>query len=607
MDAENRRATDRLAVGVIAAAALAALALGQRYWPVHAELWTDVVHDRNAHLDLGLGLASDLVHGRIREVVRDIDRARTWPPLHDGALVAGSVAVAGLDVRAAVLPSLIGYAAAVVLAFLTARRLAGSAAGVVAAALTLASPALRAFATDVMLESPGACLTLAALYASVRVRQDNRPADWRWLAAALSGLFFLKYNYWLLVVLALVGDAAARNGCRWLAAVPALRGLNGAWVVRQCGHPLNWFGLALLAACAWVRLTGGGEVRLFGQTVVIRSNLNLATFAYWVLLARLWPWYWRVARPWVVRVARRSAIVNGHVLPVAVWLAWPQKLACCLWVLNPADNVGEFPAAGAWSGLCFYLNALAADYHSGAWALGGVLILAALGIVAGVRGRLQAGWTAVVVLLLLATVLTVRHPNRKSRFLHSWWPAAWVLAGAGVAVLPRSRPGWRWAVAAGVAATQAPGLFMPPHAPEGGIQPDRPPAFAITDAYLPHLADAVRPAILSNVPLKFLARWTYLDRYGRGVRPVTEVAGLDPSRVSAENDEAVSRWLATTPCDVVVWIDIPAGSPWYVPVPGCAGLASVGPCIAGALPATHQHTLADGTRVTVYRCRHPGR
>jgi hypothetical protein len=512
-----------------------------------------------------------------------------------------------LDVRAAVLPSLVAYAAAGVFAFLTARRMAGAAAGVVAAAFTLASPALRAFATDVMLESPGACLTLAALYAAVRVRQDGRPADWRWLAAALSGLFFLKYNYWLLVVVALAAEAAACHGRGWLAGVAAPPGLNRAWLVRQLGHPLNLIALALLAACVWVRCTGGGDVRMFGRTLVMRSNLNLATFAYWVLLARVGPWYWRVARPWVKRDPRWSAIVNGHVLPLAVWLAWPQKLACCLWVLNPADNVGEFPAAGAWSGAQFYLRALTDDYHANPGTLMLGLALMALGLAAGVRGRLRPGWTVVVALLLLAAVLTVRHPNRKSRFLHSWWPAAWVLAGSGLAAVPRRWPGARWAAAAGVAATQVPGMFAPPHAPEGGVRPDRPAAFAISDAYLPHLADAVRPAILSNVPLKFFARWTYLDRYGRGTRPVTEVAGLDAARVTAANDVAVDRWLATTACDAVVWIDIPAGSPWYVPVPGCDGLAPVGARVAAAWTATHQHTLPDGTRATVYRRRHPRR
>src|SRR4051812_29141314 len=92
---------------VAAVAAVLALGLWSRYVPQWRSLWTDVVHDRNAHLELGLGMATDLSRGRVVEVVRDIDRARTWPPLHDGVLVPAALLVGGLDVRAAVLPSLI--------------------------------------------------------------------------------------------------------------------------------------------------------------------------------------------------------------------------------------------------------------------------------------------------------------------------------------------------------------------------------------------------------------------------------------------------------------------------------------------------------------------
>jgi hypothetical protein len=79
--------------------------------------------------------------------------------------------------------------------------------------------------------------------------------------------------------------------------------------------------------------------------------------------------------------------------------------------------------------------------------------------------------------------------------------------------------------------------------------------------------------ILSNVPLKFLARWSYLDRFGRGVRPETEVPGFDPSRALPANAETFARWISETTCDAIVWIDLLHDSPWYVPVPGCAGLA----------------------------------
>src|SRR6478672_8050459 len=50
---------------IIASAFVLAVLLWRDYAPRWRQLWTDVVHDRNAHLELGLGLAADLGHGRI--------------------------------------------------------------------------------------------------------------------------------------------------------------------------------------------------------------------------------------------------------------------------------------------------------------------------------------------------------------------------------------------------------------------------------------------------------------------------------------------------------------------------------------------------------------
>ncbi|MEP6822878.1 MAG: hypothetical protein ABI946_11060, partial [Chthoniobacterales bacterium] len=59
-----------------------------------------------------------------------------------------------------------------------------------------------AYALDIMLESLGAALTLAALYYYSVARETQTQRTWRWFALTLTFLFFEKYNYWLLVVLA---------------------------------------------------------------------------------------------------------------------------------------------------------------------------------------------------------------------------------------------------------------------------------------------------------------------------------------------------------------------------------------------------------------------
>jgi len=92
---------------------------------------------------------------------------------------------------------------------------------------------------------------------------------------------------------------------------------------------------------------------------------------------------------------------------------------------------------------------------------------------------------------------------------------------------------------------------------------------------MPYLVTKRRPAVLSNVPIKFLARWTYMDRYGRGVRPITEISRFDSSRQSPENETAFNIWLQSSECDAIVYVDFSPESIWYVPVPGSAGLGQV--------------------------------
>ena len=141
-----------------------------------------------------------------------------WPPLH-GVLAAAVLLAAGPDYRWAVLPSLAGWAAAVFFACLSARRAVRRGrdlAGLVAALFVLVSPAYRAYATDVMLESLGAGLSMAALYCYLTTVQGRGASPWpaRCLGLVLTLLFLHKYNYWTLVVVALTGADPGRPSAR---------------------------------------------------------------------------------------------------------------------------------------------------------------------------------------------------------------------------------------------------------------------------------------------------------------------------------------------------------------------------------------------------------
>src|SRR5205807_311774 len=123
--------------------------------------------------------------------LKEVDTARIWGPLQD-VLAALIVAGTGGDYRVAVLPSLAGWVMSAVFAFLLARRAVtrgGNLAGQAAALLVLVSPSHKAFATDLMLESLGAGLTLAVLYFYVAAIQDGGISAGRWLGLSLTLIF----------------------------------------------------------------------------------------------------------------------------------------------------------------------------------------------------------------------------------------------------------------------------------------------------------------------------------------------------------------------------------------------------------------------------------
>ncbi len=192
---------------VIVAAALALAAW--QYWQFLENprpRWNGLVHDRGSHYRFAQTMALALRQADPIAFFSTLEQAKVWPPVH-GLLAAAVLAIGGIDYRLAVLPSLAGWVATAVFGFLLARRISaahGNAAGAIAALMIFASPALRVYALDIMLESLGAGLSVMALYFYVSAKQKSSARAWRWLALSLTVLFFEKYNYWLLVAFALV-------------------------------------------------------------------------------------------------------------------------------------------------------------------------------------------------------------------------------------------------------------------------------------------------------------------------------------------------------------------------------------------------------------------
>ena len=212
-----------------------------------------------------------------------LGQSKVWPPVH-GLLTALLMAPGGPDYRLAVIPSLLGWWITAAFAFLTAKRISpagGDAAGLIAAALVLASPAYRDYGTDIMLESLGAGLTMMALYMYVVAVQEASARAWRNLAIVLTVLFFEKYNYWMLAALALGGAEILRHPRHCLKTARAVIGrVNRQVLVGELSNPLNLIAIAMLVlmVAAWIR--GPQPLKLGRYRISVYPPRDLLTAAY---------------------------------------------------------------------------------------------------------------------------------------------------------------------------------------------------------------------------------------------------------------------------------------------------------------------------------------
>jgi len=548
-----------------------------RFLEVHRFLWVNPTHDRNAHYLYSLRLATDVRNGHVGQLLHDLNESRVWPPLH-GMMAATVLLGGGLDYRWAVLPSLAGWVIMVVFGFLVARRAVmrgGTLAGLIAAVLIAASPAHRAFATDIMLESLGAGLTLVVLYAYLVTVQGREDEAWkgRFLGVALSLLFLEKYNYWLLAVLALAAaEFAAKPRLFLRLAGGTLRRID--WrraVTTQLRHPLTYGMAIVLALIGGVAYRGDQPFTWDGQRISLYPPHNLIHVAYVLLFLRFAGWWWNMGRIKIRQLdSRLRQVILWHVCPLAVWFLLPKHLSYFLWYLSPA-NADPQQQVDVMAGIRVYSAWLIEDYHLDLKCAVFALGLSAAGLFAW--RRMRAGGHAVFLLLLVATVLAVAHPNQKGRNLHSWITVLWVASGAGAAALVYQDRWLRWApglagcALVGLGYMQYPALFAAGHATEGGPHSTLPSMLDATDAYLDDLDSARHAIVLTAVPLKPLTQWTYLERHGSFDRLEERWYGFGVP--GEENRRGFEQWLRSTDCDTLIYCAKIAAKDWPDAGPEC--------------------------------------
>jgi hypothetical protein len=299
-------------------------------------------------------------------------------------------------------------------------------------------------------------------------------------------------------------------------------------------------------------------LELGGHVISLYPPHNPIHVAYVLLFLRFLPWWWSRGRQMVRRLDDRlRQVILWHGGPLAIWFLLPKRPSYFLWYISLANRTPDQSLDVA-AGLRRYSTWFVEDYHVGliaALAAGGLCVAGLLS-----RRRLQRGGQALLILVVMAAVLTVAHPNHKGRMLHSWVAAIWVTAGVGASALlygnftarrPRLRPWLAGAAVTGLAGVLYPALTSAGHALEGGPHPERPVMLAVTDAYLPDLDSSRRSLILTTVPLKPMAQWTFLQRYGSFARLEERWYGFGAS--GEENRRGFVSWLQTTDCDTLVF------------------------------------------------------
>ncbi len=557
------RARACILFGAMVVAALAIAGAADR-WAAYAAnphaLWVSPEHDRNGHFEYGLNLALALRDLDIRNFLDGLSRGTVWPPLH-GLVLAAVMLTGGIDLKLAIVPSLIGWTATVVLVWLIATRLFADlrtnlSAGAIAVTFAAMSPAFRLITADVMLEGLGAALCCLCVYLYPRARDaPDRRLNWRLLALALTALFFEKYNYWFLTAAPLALAFALDEPQRLRTILSRIR--DSASALRdEWRNPIVLAFLSVLAAVVAIRLHGPLAVPLFGRPVSLYPPNNLLTVAYALLFVRI-VMAWRANRRTVEETIgpRLQQIVYWHALPVAASLLIPKRLAPFIWFLSPTHHHGA-PYDPARAALLQW-DAFAQGFHVAPWAGA----LAGLGIVLAIIMLRRAGAPLRTVALtgLIGAAAVVLHPQQQYRFQATVLPALWIMASAGwamllallVARLPRLAG--QAVAAAAVAALIVAQFGYPPHAkayvvaihPRGDIS-----NYGSFEAFWPHVEGARSIGFISTTGGTPLYRWMARERC-----QCRKDIDQPFSNIAASRDEiriAAAEWIARTRAETIV-------------------------------------------------------
>ena len=373
--------------------------------------WDLATHLGHGWLDYHL-----LVTGRIDRLLWDLWLQGYWPPGLSLYQVPFYLVLGG-DMSAGLWSSVVAFTLAVAVGAAILVRQWGTAGLLPAAtfvALMVSSPFLLAYASVTMTEILGMLGQLLVVLAYVSYQQAPGPGSARQFAISLTLLFFIKYNYLLLLAGPLVLHefltATSGGGIRRRGAA------LGAWAHRALTSTTALVLLLYFASLIAITVTGGTEFHLLGRRVSIRTIGNSGHLVLYGLLVRLWYLHRRGRIDWSGLMAldpRIRPLLVWFVVPVTIWIAspYPNHLRD---VANLVINrpLGESTVQ---AGITTYFESLRTAYFYAEWVFTLVVVTFA---VAAVRYQRQPPWMQWLILAIpLQAAAIALHQTRFTRFL----------------------------------------------------------------------------------------------------------------------------------------------------------------------------------------------
>jgi hypothetical protein len=567
------RASDAVIVWiVVAVASIFAAAMLVDYAGNPAQLWHGLSDDRNTHFGAGLNIVFALRSFDVPRVVQLLAQARIWPPVAD-ILLALILIFGGIDVRLAILPSLIGWICTIIITFLIARRLftdrlSGNIAGSIAIVFALASPAFRLISADVMLEGPGAGLTAFCLYAYVLAHdKTGRDNWWGVLAIGLTVLFFEKYNYWLMTAVSLaIAYFSEDFWARWIRVCTHLAHVSRERVRAIVGDPFIIVAGSLILLDIAIYNGHLTDINSLGFHVNVRDTWKDVETLIWAILfvraTLLWREYRKPFDTALGLAGRR--LFYWHLCPIAISFLIPKRLSDFIWYVAFNSHGEPYDPLAAVSS---QWRAFSQGFHVAPWA---AILALALAFVAAIRlGRLAPSARAVLILAGLSALAVIVYPQQQWRFQASWLFSVWILAGAGGAIALSSltaRLGTfaQGAVAAAAIATLAVaesryGWSDVAYAAAARPHPGEPSDLDLARAYLPYIHGAEKVGFLTTLPVSNFYGWTIQENCQCAGRTYTPE--LEPLRSREQYRADTAEWLLHTPVERVVVIDTASYQP----------------------------------------------